>query len=207
MSDWGGVNVLVTGGEGFIGSHLTETLVAVGRQRARAVVLHVVRSRRLARPVAGARRSRGDARRRARRGPRARSGRRARRRVPPRRADRHSVLATSRPRATSRPTCRVRSTWPTPAVAPACRASCTRPRRETYGTGAVRADHRGASAAAAVAVLGVEDRRRHDGAVVAPRVRTARRGRPPVQHLRPAAVDAGGDPDDPVATASAARPR
>ncbi|HVT76917.1 MAG TPA: GDP-mannose 4,6-dehydratase [Acidimicrobiales bacterium] len=30
MSDWGGVNVLVTGGEGFIGSHLTEALVAAG---------------------------------------------------------------------------------------------------------------------------------------------------------------------------------
>lgn len=30
MSDWGGVNVLVTGGEGFIGSHLTEALVASG---------------------------------------------------------------------------------------------------------------------------------------------------------------------------------
>lgn len=30
MSDWKGVNVLVTGGEGFIGSHLTETLVAAG---------------------------------------------------------------------------------------------------------------------------------------------------------------------------------
>ena len=30
MTDWGGVNVLVTGGEGFIGSHLTESLVASG---------------------------------------------------------------------------------------------------------------------------------------------------------------------------------
>jgi NAD dependent epimerase/dehydratase len=30
MTDWGGVNVLVTGGEGFIGSHLTEALVAAG---------------------------------------------------------------------------------------------------------------------------------------------------------------------------------
>ena len=30
MSEWGGVNVLVTGGEGFIGSHLTEALVAAG---------------------------------------------------------------------------------------------------------------------------------------------------------------------------------
>jgi len=30
VSDWGGVNVLVTGGEGFIGSHLTEGLVAAG---------------------------------------------------------------------------------------------------------------------------------------------------------------------------------
>lgn len=30
MSDWNGVNVLVTGGEGFIGSHLTESLVASG---------------------------------------------------------------------------------------------------------------------------------------------------------------------------------
>ncbi|MEY2398529.1 MAG: hypothetical protein QOJ00_1703 [Actinomycetota bacterium] len=30
MSDWGGVPVLVTGGEGFIGSHLVEMLVAAG---------------------------------------------------------------------------------------------------------------------------------------------------------------------------------
>ncbi len=30
MSAWGGVNVLVTGGEGFIGSHLVESLVAEG---------------------------------------------------------------------------------------------------------------------------------------------------------------------------------
>jgi len=30
VTDWGGVNVLVTGGEGFIGSHLTEALVAGG---------------------------------------------------------------------------------------------------------------------------------------------------------------------------------
>jgi NAD dependent epimerase/dehydratase len=30
VSDWAGVNVLVTGGEGFIGSHLTEALVAAG---------------------------------------------------------------------------------------------------------------------------------------------------------------------------------
>lgn len=30
MSNWGGVNVLVTGGEGFIGSHLVESLVAAG---------------------------------------------------------------------------------------------------------------------------------------------------------------------------------
>ncbi len=30
MTDWGGVNVLVTGGEGFIGSHLVEALVAEG---------------------------------------------------------------------------------------------------------------------------------------------------------------------------------
>jgi NAD dependent epimerase/dehydratase len=30
MTDWGGVNVLVTGGEGFIGSHLVEALVAGG---------------------------------------------------------------------------------------------------------------------------------------------------------------------------------
>jgi NAD dependent epimerase/dehydratase len=30
MTDWGGVNVLVTGGEGFIGSHLVEALVGAG---------------------------------------------------------------------------------------------------------------------------------------------------------------------------------
>lgn len=30
MTEWGGVNVLVTGGEGFIGSHLVEALVADG---------------------------------------------------------------------------------------------------------------------------------------------------------------------------------
>ncbi|CAA9237298.1 MAG: UDP-glucose 4-epimerase, partial [uncultured Acidimicrobiales bacterium] len=60
-----------------------------------------------------------------------------------------------------------------------------------------RPHRRGPPAPAAVPVLGQQDRRRHDGAVVPPRLRAAGGGRAAVQHLRSTAEHAGGHPDDP----------
>lgn len=67
--------------------------------------------------------------------------------------------------------------------------------------GADRPHLRGAPAPAAVPLLRLEDRRRHDGALALARLRAAGDGRPPLQHLRPAAVRPSGDPHDPGPTA------
>ena len=74
-------------------------------------------------------------------------------------------------------------------VANACRRhGVTPPRAYVHQRGVrlghSRSDRRGPPATAAVALLGVEDRRRHDGAVVPSRLRAAGRGRAAVQHLR-----------------------
>ena len=87
-------------------------------------------------------------------------------------------------------------------VAAACRRAGVRPHGAHVDERDLRhrdrgADRRGPSAAAAIAVLGVEDRRRHDGAELPPRVRPPRGRRAPVQHLRPPPVAACGDPDHP----------
>jgi nucleoside-diphosphate-sugar epimerase len=89
-----GVPVLVTGADGFIGSHLVERLVADGSPRPGVLPLQLARLRRLARREP-ARRSRGDrrpARGHPRRAARRARDRRRRGRLPPRRADRDPVL-------------------------------------------------------------------------------------------------------------------
>ena len=142
-----------------------------------------VRPLRLARS-GGAPRRRAPARRRAR--PRAcrRCRRGLRRRVPPGRPHRHPLqLRRARElRAGERPghAQRRRRRAAARRRAHGAHVDAARPTAPR-----ARADRRGPPVAAAVAVLGVEDRRRHDGAVVPPRVRAAGRRRPPVQHLRP----------------------
>ena len=97
-----------------------------------------------------------------------------RRRAAPRRADRHPVLLRRRRAPTSTPTSSARSTCSRRCASTARAGSCTPRPREVYGTPETRADHRGAPAARAVAVLGDQDRRRQAGASRT-RCRSARR--------------------------------
>ena len=114
MTALSGKTVLVTGSDGFIGSHVVERLLADGR----ATCAPSASTTRTARPAGSTTRTvprrRPGSRGRARRHPRPRARAAAvdgrRRRLPPRRADRDPLLATSRPAPTSRRTSSARST-------------------------------------------------------------------------------------------------
>ena len=192
-----GKKILVTGADGFIGSHLTEAPGRAGRRCARLRLLQLLQLLGLARRCATRRQAlaRRVRRRHPRSARRAHGDARLRRRAAPGGADRDPVFV---------PLARHLRRHQRQGHAER-RAGRARARRRTGRAHldqrglrhrALRADHRGAPAAGPVALLGDQDRRRPDRASLPPVVRHAGDGDPAVQHLRPAAVGARGDPDD-----------
>ena len=125
---------------------------------------------------------------------------------PPSRAPRWCSTSARRSRSRTRTSTRATSSRSTSLgtlerrrrrrCATACSAVVHTSTSEVYGTRADRADHRGASARAAVAVRGEQGRRRQADGQLPPLVRPAGQRAAAIQHLRPAPVGARDHPDD-----------
>ena len=190
--------IAVTGSEGFIASHLVEALVRRGNS-VRAMVHYNSFSSAgwLDDDASGRARSRRDPHGRCSRSPIGHgSDRRRRRCLPSRRADRDPVLVPG-------PQSRI---WPPTLAGTLNLLEAARIHEHAEGHphlderglrhGSECPDLRSASAAGAVAVRGIEDRRRQAGRELPPQLRPPGRDAPPVQHLRATPVSAGDHPHD-----------
>ncbi len=192
-----GTKVLVTGADGFIGSHLTERLVRGGRRRPRVLPLQLARLGRLARRdrPGDPRGPRHPPRRHPRRSLRGRRDRGRRGRLPPRRAHRDPVLVCRAPvvhrhqRVAARSTCSRRPGPPGSGASsrPRRARSTARPRslpiRETHPL-AAQSPYAASKVAADQLAMAFAELR-------APRGHAAA-----VQHVRAAPVGPGGAADD-----------